>query len=335
MEPVSQSDAPLLRAERSLLQALYGRGHLSGNAGTVLCEMASERIVVRQAAPADTSAMLEITRNVWEGSDYVPFVWDKWLADGSGHLTVAIRAGIVCGLMHVEIQSDGTAWAEGIRVGEDLQSRGIGSALLTEGISWARQAGSRRMRLSTYGANPSSNRLAENAGFLEVERMRSLAVEPASVTASDGYTLALPADIDDVWDVVSGHRGVPALYSEGWTAYTLDRRRLALLLADHSVLMSKAGPSKGMAIATSRPVRPVLRFGYLSGHKEDVVGLVKTLLARAASAHMTRVSAVLRLEPDVADILESLGFRNPDAAEMIVYALDLEARPAKERLSGR
>jgi GNAT superfamily N-acetyltransferase len=272
--------------------------------------------------------MLEVTRNVWQGNDYVPFVWERWLADGSGHLTVAVRERTVCGLMHVEIQSDGTAWAEGIRVREELQSKGIGRALLNEGISWARRAGSRRMRLSTYGGNPASNRLAVKSGLLELARMKVLAVEPNGFTHLDGCRLALPADLDDVWGTVSGecggHRG-PVLYTEGWTAYTLDRRRLALLLADHSVLVSNAGPRKGIAIATSRPGRPVLRLGYLNGNHESTVQLVRALLTRAASAHITRVSAVLNLEPEAGEILESVGFRNPDAGEMIVYELGLEA----------
>jgi len=47
----------------------------------------------------DTPAMLEITRTIWDGQDYVPYEWDRWLHDASGCLAVAELSGRVVGLV--------------------------------------------------------------------------------------------------------------------------------------------------------------------------------------------------------------------------------------------
>jgi GNAT superfamily N-acetyltransferase len=285
--------------------------------------MSTGEILVREASPFDTRDMLEITRNVWDGNDYVPYVWDRWLGDEAGHLTVALCHGIVYGLMHIEVQADGTAWAEGIRVREDLQSRGIGRALLADGIEWARRAGYPCIRLSTHGANPASNRLAEKSGLTRVAVMKVLRCEPGG-RRQERSRQAFAADIDELWNVVSRDgAGTGDLYTEGWTAYTLDRARLALLIACHGVLVSPAGPSKGTAIATCRPGRPVLRLGFLSGDIDAQLGLLQELVTRATEAGMTRIQAVLDVLPESREALASTGFQNPDDDEMFVYELSL------------
>jgi GNAT superfamily N-acetyltransferase len=287
--------------------------------------MPSEEILVREASPSDVHDVLEITRNVWEGNDYVPYVWDRWIADGRGHLTVGMRDGVLCGLMHIEVQPDGTAWAEGIRVREDLQSRGIGKALLEEGIRWAREARCPRLRLSTYGANPASNRLAEKAGLTRVAVMKAFRCEPATKPGTHASRQAVAADMGELCRVVSDHGGsLGGLYTEGWTAYGLDRARLALLVACQGILVSPAGPSKGVAIATCRPGRPVLRLGFLKGDAEAQLGLLEALVTRAAEAGMTRIQAVLQVEPVSRQALESVGFENRDDDEMLVYELELK-----------
>ena len=46
-------------------------------------------LVCRPALPLDTPGMLLISRQIWEGDDYVPKVWSEWLFDPEGLLAVA------------------------------------------------------------------------------------------------------------------------------------------------------------------------------------------------------------------------------------------------------
>jgi len=46
------------------------------------------RLVCRPALPKDTPDVLELTRTIWDGHDYLPAVWDDWLRDYDGMLAV-------------------------------------------------------------------------------------------------------------------------------------------------------------------------------------------------------------------------------------------------------
>lgn len=283
---------------------------------------------VRQATPRDTSSMLEITRAVWEGNDYVPYVWDDWLDHSGGYASVAEVHGEIAGLMHTDVQPDGVGWMEGIRVRDNMQSQGIGLKLLEDGIEWARRAGCSRLRLATYGANPSSNRLAAKAGLTELVRMRSLRTEPHERgSAGSNVRIALPFDLDSVWAFIEQHHdaGTPLLYTEGWTAFSLTRQRLALLLATHAVLVAGSDLLHGVAIATLRPGRPVLRVGYLNGEAEAMERLMSALMRQAEREQVPVVSSTLPLSDEIANALKGIGIDSEDVHEMVVYELDLEA----------
>src|SRR5205823_6063104 len=122
------------------------------------------------ALAADTADMLEITRDVWEGEDYVPYAWRHWLNDCDGYLMAARENGRLVGLQHIELQPGNVAWFEGIRVSANLQGRGIGRKLLEQGLAWAQQRHCRAARLATSSENEASNALARSAGFVRIQR---------------------------------------------------------------------------------------------------------------------------------------------------------------------
>ena len=43
----------------------------------------------RPAAPRDRDAVFAFTADTWQGGDYIPRVWDAWLAERSGKLKAA------------------------------------------------------------------------------------------------------------------------------------------------------------------------------------------------------------------------------------------------------
>lgn len=283
---------------------------------------------IRAALPGDTAAMLEITRNVWEGDDYLPFVWRDWLADSRGFLMVAeSHAGHVLGLQHIDLQPDGTAWVEGVRVAEEARGKGIGSAMLVAAIEWARAQVCPQLRLATSGDNPASNRIAERAGLAVAGTFisaRGLAVEGPAKGASARVVSAVAFE-----DVVAFLRAVmPAsrrdwLYTEGWTAYSLNDGRLRLLLARQQVICSGDGGIEGMAIATANRSRPSLRLGLLHGSTEAMGDLCHWARAAARSGGLARVGATVAEREGAAQALDEAGFITGGAHRMILHELRL------------
>lgn len=92
--------------------------------------------------------MLELTKTIWEGEDYVPQVWDDWLADPHGQLSVAEIGGRVVGLGKLTRLAPGEWWLEGLRVDPQWQGRGIGRALHEYHVGlWRKMGDSSALRL--------------------------------------------------------------------------------------------------------------------------------------------------------------------------------------------
>jgi hypothetical protein len=52
-------------------------------------------LVCRPALPKDCRGVLDLTRRIWSGRDYVPNAWDEWLRDTGGMTRLTpMRSGI-------------------------------------------------------------------------------------------------------------------------------------------------------------------------------------------------------------------------------------------------
>lgn len=288
-----------------------------------MAELSPASLVIRPARAGDRDDMLRITRRVWDGTDYVPFRWQRWLNDSSGFLCVAVWNGRVVGLQHTSVQPDGTAWMEGIRVDETMRSRGVGAAMLERGLGWARDAGCSVARLSTSNENPSSVRIAQKSGFREVGTFDVLAgTTSPSARPAHRVRLAHAGDLEELnrlllhdWNRDDRVR----FYTEGWTAYALTAQRLDLLVAVHAVALVESDGIAAVAIATASIGRSVLRLGYLGGSADGMTALGGWMRAQAHTATIEQIRAVLPSATDSIDTLNSTGFFADPAFAMVLW----------------
>src|SRR5260370_8935348 len=64
-----------------------------GNRGGAALE--AEGLTLRTVRPADRDRVLEITKDVWNGGDYLPEVFDSWAADPGASFQAAELDGVV------------------------------------------------------------------------------------------------------------------------------------------------------------------------------------------------------------------------------------------------
>jgi GNAT superfamily N-acetyltransferase len=107
--------------------------------------------------------VLEITARVWEGTDYLPHVLDRWLADPSATLEVAELDGIVVGFQRLRPITRRVVLYEGLRVAEEHRRRGVARAMLRHALEEAAGQGFGETRLVT--GNPAACRLFDAEGF--------------------------------------------------------------------------------------------------------------------------------------------------------------------------
>jgi GNAT superfamily N-acetyltransferase len=130
-------------------------------------------VVCRPALPLDTAGVMQLTREIWDGHDYVPYVWAEWLADPLGLLVVAEYAGRVVGLIKLSCKGAGEWWMQGLRVHPEFQGKGIASRLHDYVIDhWQRHLGG-LVRLTTSSARLPVHHLCQRTGFRKVGEYKS------------------------------------------------------------------------------------------------------------------------------------------------------------------
>ncbi|HEX2647096.1 MAG TPA: GNAT family N-acetyltransferase, partial [Candidatus Dormibacteraeota bacterium] len=154
--------------------------------------------------PADRERVLEISRDIWEGHDYIPRVFDRWVADAGASFQAAEAVGVVVGVQRLRPYAPGLIWYEGLRVASDRRREGIARSMLASAVEEAREQGFREMRLATRDS-PAIN-LFESAGFHRVVELRWW----RAVRVEGGEPARIPdvTEANRVWQWAQGSPGV-------------------------------------------------------------------------------------------------------------------------------
>ncbi|HXJ49351.1 MAG TPA: GNAT family N-acetyltransferase [Candidatus Acidoferrum sp.] len=164
----------------------------------------SQDLTLRPMRAADRERVVEISRNIWDGHDYLPRVFDDWLADAGATFQAAELDGVVVGVQRVRPFAPGLVWYEGLRVASTHRRQGLARAMLGSAIAGAKEEGFREMRLGT--ANPDAVRLFESLGFrllVDVRWWRGTRVE-----GGDPARMPDPAEARKVWPAVETSPGI-------------------------------------------------------------------------------------------------------------------------------
>ena len=124
-----------------------------------------DQVICRPALPLDTPGMLELTRKIWDGDDYVPKTWHDWLNDHQGLLAVAELRGRVVGIGKLTKLSQDDWWLEGLRVHPQFEGRRIASRIHTYLLQSWEKLGSGTVRFATVSSREPVKHLAKVNGF--------------------------------------------------------------------------------------------------------------------------------------------------------------------------
>jgi GNAT superfamily N-acetyltransferase len=125
----------------------------------------TQQILCRPAREGDQTDVVEFCKGIWEGSDYVPEVWEQWFRDPYGILAVAESNGRVIGCSKISGISEGQWWLEGFRVDPQCQGMKVGSTLHKYVVDWWLENGDGALRLMTDGQNYPVHHLCGKTGF--------------------------------------------------------------------------------------------------------------------------------------------------------------------------
>jgi len=157
-------------------------------------------LVCRPARESDTPDMLELTRAIWDGHDYVPQVWTEWLADPQGQLAVAEWQGRVVGLGKLTRLSSRDWWLEGLRTHPELEGRGIAARLHEHLLDLWLQSGAGALRLATASFRLSVQHLCERTGFEKMGEFSDFGASALS-GAVETFRLLSTVELDEALEI--------------------------------------------------------------------------------------------------------------------------------------
>jgi GNAT superfamily N-acetyltransferase len=197
----------------------------------------------RFAAARDRDAVFALSARTWTNGDYIPLVWDDWLADAEGALIAGIDEGDqAIAIVKLVLAAPGEGWLEGVRVAPERRERGLGRALLGHVAEYAWATGLRTLRFVTYAGNAPMHRVAAACGFAVRGEYRPFRADAAPARVAEGGTaarLARPDDLPALWAAAeAAYAGTEAIRWRGWTGAPLTRDWLAAAVAAGQVLVA-------------------------------------------------------------------------------------------------
>jgi len=225
------------------------------------------RVSIRPAVPTDKGPILEISKTIWSGHDYIPKVWDDWIKEKNGKLLIATVRGLPVGVAHAFFQTRRDAWLEGVRVHPDYRGLGIAGKLNKALFEYAASNGAKVARLCTGLDNKASRRHLSRTGFRLLQlyarysSKRPLIKQPSGVSKVRKYN-------DTLWKQVKtsqNYRHYKGLFADGWTWYPLTPQNLKELVRNGRVLQTKNDSSNDQSISIMIPDEEGFTIGFMSG----------------------------------------------------------------------
>jgi GNAT superfamily N-acetyltransferase len=269
---------------------------------------------------ADKPAVMRISSRIWEGNDYVPLFYDRWVKDGD--FWAAEMRGRIVGYGKATELSPGEWWLEGLRVDPECRKQGVGKELSRQVVKRTLERRPVSLRLATADVNHESIHIIETVmGFKPYAQYRFFLGEPKK--PRPGPALVAPTAAEAL-DYIRRSREMVA--SKGSLAYTwlfrtLDRRYIVELTRCGYVLgFRSAGKLAGLLIL--RPHRyhgNDLDISFVDGDRSALAAF-RTFLYRVAHDCGTKTISGVAASDEMAAALKSVGLKpHPRIGKVLVY----------------
>jgi GNAT superfamily N-acetyltransferase len=280
----------------------------------------SQGLTLRPMRPADRPRVVEICKDVWDGHDYMPRVFDDWVADAGSTFHAAELDGVVVGLQRLRPYAAGLIWYEGLRVASTHRRQGLARAMLTAAIAEAKEQGFREMRLAT--GNAGAARLFESAGFIRMVDARWW--RGTRIEGGEPARMPDPSEAQKLWAAVEKSPGIELYHGVSPDfngARDLDAAELERLAR---IGMLRSGPGGRALVGMREPWGENLAVALVAGRGGALRELLMSMRFEADADGLDHVTVTLPRDHPAADDLTASGYHlaNDDDSSYI-YGLKL------------
>ncbi len=150
-------------------------------------------ITFRRARPTDKEAVLHFCQQIWNGHDYIPWVWDEWIADSKNYLYVGELGGKAISFVATRPMAEKEWWFQGFRVDPQHQGKKIGTLMMEYQLNEWLKIGQGVLRLTTDSDRIKVHHLCEKLGFKRIAERKFYSASTLVDVQTDNFT-ALKAE---------------------------------------------------------------------------------------------------------------------------------------------
>ena len=276
-------------------------------------------LVCRPALPKDTPDVMELTRTIWEGEDYVPAVWAEWLEDFAGTLAVAQYGRGVVGLCKLSRLGPGEWWLQGLRVHPDYEKRGIASHLHDYLLDVWSRSGSGVLRLATASFRAPVQHLCDRTGFKKVGEFTPF-LAPGLTAEATGFIPITENEVENAFEFVhreTSYQHTGELMETGWEWVSITKGRMVEAARDGRLWWWENG--RGVLAAREDTEEAALTISLVSCAPQDLTACLLDFRRLAGSLGYSRLGWFAPLGTGLEAALERTGFKREWDASVYVY----------------
>ena len=277
---------------------------------------------IRPAQATDKDTVLAFCAHTFDDGDYLPEVWDEWVADHKGQFLIGTFNGVPVGAAKVSMLTPTEAWLEGLRVDERYRHRGLAWQFHLRCLQTAHDLGAEVARLVTSSRNTAVHGIAERAGMRRVACCLDMIA--AALPPEQGWAPLVALRPED-WSRVAARilsssflERSHGLYGAWCCWQTLTEAKLRAHLAQGQVLSlpQKSQAAGGLAI-TVEARWGALPVAYVDATGAHLEALALALRRQASLAGLRAAEVVVPEDAAMRQALERVGYKNdmePEAA---------------------
>lgn len=275
--------------------------------------------VCRPALPKDTPDVMELTRTIWEGEDYVPAVWAEWLEDYEGVLAVAQYGKRVVGLCKLSRIGADQWWLQGLRVHPEYEGRGIASHLHAYMLDTWQRTGSGVLRLATASFRAPVQHLCDRTGFTKMGEFTPF-IAPGLPDEAKGFELVHESEAGKAFDYArreGSFQLTGGLMEIGWEWASITKERL--LEAAHSRRLWWWEMGRALLAAREDEEEEALVISLVSCPRQDLSACLLDYRRLAGSLGFGRAGWFAPLGAGLEAALDSAGYQREWDASVYLY----------------
>jgi GNAT superfamily N-acetyltransferase len=273
----------------------------------------SAQVLCRPALARDHADVVEFCKDIWEGDDYVPEVWEEWLNDPDGLLAVAEYEGHAIGCAKLSLLSSGQWWLEGFRVDPKYQGLKVGSQIHHYVTDWWLANGDGMIRLMTDAGNFAVQHLCNETGYVKTYEVCGYKATPLS-ELTDHFVPVTNTDIAAVFAIESESiQTTNGLIDLGWRIVKPDEQVFAIYADDkarfvHSFYWWRDRQGLFSAWENDEEDRRTLVIGVVACALHDMPALLMDVRRLAALKKFDSIFQIAFDIPQIVSRLEAAGF---------------------------